>query len=343
MIWIRKKNEDGKWESKPTCWRKDNQGDKRQAQLAAQKLSLEERTRAPKSNREHWDAWVEQWIESRYGGPEDRQKTTGTVYRRYWRRWRNWLLSEHLTSPALLSYRTGLAYKEMREEDDTGRNTIIHELKFMGVVMGEAVRRGFAEANPFLRMGLKRDTAAEKIPWTDAQATTVAKEVQSEADWMEVTFLLGFYQAARLRQCEVPLKDINLKARRISYWKSITGRPLTKGDKPFAQPIARAAIPRLTVLMERRAAAGFRSLCDIPELPSVEWRRFLDRLGFHELCHHGLRTTWITKAALSRKISREEAKAFVNHGSTAVHEIYQRLNADDVAHVADALRLPEFE
>ena len=338
VIWMRLKNAEGKWESKPTQYRKDNPGDRRQADLLARKLGIEERERKPASSREHWDAWVDGWLRDRYG---KKQGTTLTVYRRYWRRLREWLAKESIHSPAQLSYGGALLYKTAREDDDVGINTIIHELKFLGVVMGEAVRRGFATANPCLRMGLQREPAAAKNPWSDDEVATVAGAIGEQADWMRATFILGYYQAARLRQCEVPLRDIDLKTRRISYGKSLSGRPLTKGDKPFAQPIAKSALPLLSALIERRRAAGFGSLCDIPLLPSVEWRRFLDSFRFGHLCHHGLRTTWITRAALSRKISREEAKAFVNHGSTAVHEIYQRLNADDVAHVADALALPD--
>jgi integrase len=189
-------------------------------------------------------------------------------------------------------------------------------------------------------MGLKRTPTKEKKPWLPEQVQTVADAIGAQADWMQASFILGYYQAARLRQCEVPLKDIDLQRRRITYWRTLKGRPLTKGNKPFSQPIAKAAIPLLRALIERRRKAGHADLCTIPVLPSVEWRRFLDSLGLKEISHHGLRVTWITQAALSRrKISREEAKAFVNHGSTAVHEIYQRLNADDVAHVADALGL----
>jgi integrase len=338
FIWMRQKTAEGKWIGKATCYRKDNIGDRRQAKLLAARLSIDERERTPASVREHWDEWVDAWMQSRYG---QRQATTLTVYRRYWKRLRAWLLAESIVAPAQLSYLGALRYKEAREEDEVGINTIIHELKFLGVVMGEAVRRGFAPANPCRAMGLQRTPAAEKHPWKPAEAAKVAAAIGAQPDWMQASFILGYYQAARLRQCEVPLQDIDLARRRITYWKSITGRPLTKGDKPFTQPLATAALPMLEALMARRRAAGALALCEIPVLPSVEWRRFLDSLGLSHLSHHGLRVTWITRAAESGSISQAQAMRFVNHGSTAVHAIYQRLNADDVAHVADALGLSD--
>ena len=66
-------------------------------------------------------------------------------------------------------------------------------------------------------------------------------------------------------------------------------------------------------------------------------RRFLDGLlskdaGFSEISHHGLRTTWITRAALSEgKITETFAKRFVDHASTEIHEIYQRISATDLS------------
>jgi hypothetical protein len=69
---------------------------------------------------------------------------------------------------------------------------------------------------------------------------------------------------------------------------------------------------------------------------SLGWRRFLDGLGFRHLSHHGLRASWITKAALSG-IPEAAAKRFVNHGSSAVHAIYQKITAGDLAPMLERL------
>lgn len=339
-IYIRFKDDAGKWVSRPTSYRKGHKAEKAKADKAALKLSQEERAKALHAPGDQWDAWVPAWIKHRYGSKAD-EATTFSVYNRYWRRFSRWLAAAGIAYPSQFTFDHVLAYRESREDDEVGINTIIHELKFMGIVLSEAVRRGHSSANPCLKMGFQRETPKGKIPWPQPAVEKVAAHIETQPDWMQASFILGYYQAARLRQCEVPLTDIDLERRRIFYWRSITGRPLTKGDKPFAQPIATAAVPLLRKLIAKREAEGAGALCDMPAIPSVYWREFLDSLGLHQLSHHGLRTTWITRAALSRKISQAEAKAFVNHGSTAVHEIYQRLNADDVAHVADALHLPD--
>jgi hypothetical protein len=57
---------------------------------------------------------------------------------------------------------------------------------------------------------------------------------------------------------------------------------------------------------------------------------FLDGLGLPHLSHHGLRVSWISKAAVSG-IPEAVARKFANHSSATVHRIYQRVGLEDVA------------
>lgn len=331
FIWIRFKDETGKWRGKATGYRGDNPGDVRQAKMVARRHSETERIRTPHST-ENWDVWVDAWMSVRYAS---RDATTWQVYGRYWRHLRRWMELHGISAPAQLLYRHVQEYRAHRmEEEGAANNAVIQELKFLGVVMGEAVRRGFAKANPFTRMGLQKAPAKEKSVWTDAEIRKVAAAIGEAPHWMQVTFLLGLYQAARLRQCAVPLDDVDLDRKRITYRK-------TKGNKPFTQPLDARAVEPLRKLIAIREAAGEKMLCTFPVLPSLEWRRFLDGLELFHLVHHGLRVTWITRAAKGGKVTLSQAKRFVNHGSSAVHALYQKLNADDVAHVPAALDLPE--
>jgi len=329
-FWIRFKDDSGKWLSKATRFRKDNPGDRRQAELVARKFSYEEglKNYDRKKNGGGWE-WVVPWLADRY-----KNKHTLDVYRRYWRHVSAYLVKQSLNSPDLVSYQTALDFRAFRMGQGVGTNTAIHELKFLGVIMGEAVKRGMLLANPISKLGMRRDKPAEKLPWTDEAIHKVMESLWAAPEWLRVTFWLGLYQAARLRQCEVPLDDIDLVRRRITYRK-------TKGDKPFTQPLDEGIIAPLAKIISDRRKAGAKTLCELPPLPSVEWREFLDMLGLEGLVHHGLRVTWITRAAKSDgKVSVSLAMRFVNHGSTAVHEIYQKLNADDLALVPSAIDLP---
>jgi integrase len=73
----------------------------------------------------------------------------------------------------------------------------------------------------------------------------------------------------------------------------------------------------------------------LPSLRSSLWGCFLDELGFKDLVHHGLRATWITRAALAG-IPESLAKRFVNHASSQVHAIYQKITATDLMPMLDS-------
>jgi hypothetical protein len=124
-----------------------------------------------------------------------------------------------------------------------------------------------------------------------------------------MTFLMGLYQAVRLRQAQVPLRCIDFKRRGIGYPANIV-----KGARPYSQPIDPSFFPILQELISHRQSIGSPVLCEIPISPSVEWSRFLDELGFKHLVHHGLRATWITRAALAG-ILESLAKRFSDQSS----------------------------
>jgi hypothetical protein len=153
-------------------------------------------------------------------------------------------------------------------------------------------------------------------------------------DWLQVTFLMGKWQAVRLRQSVVPLAGIDFRRRVIVYPDSIV-----KGSKGYAQPIAPQFFDKLLEIANHRASIGASTLCDVPEIPSVIWRELLDDLGLYHLSHHGLRATWITRAAL-RGIPEALTRRFVNHASQQVHEIYQRITATDLLPMLETLALP---
>lgn len=330
FIQIRFRDQSGKWRSKATAYRKENNLDWKQAKALEREQSRREReTRSAPG--ELWGDWVEKWMLGRYGG---KGTTTFDRYHRAWRRLHAWLVEHGVRTPAQLHYRHLTEYFDDRKNDGAG-NGVIHDLKFLGVVMGEALRRGYCFANPCIRMGFKRDRVQEKSPWSDADIATVAKAIVGQPHWLRCTFVLGLYQAARLRQ--IPLiSGIDFERRRISY-DTVKG-----GDgKRFTHPMDARAVDSLRTLVAERKkdSKQAKTLCDIPLLASVEWRRFLDTLSLGHLSHHGLRVTWITRAAKAG-VPLNQAKRFVNHGSNAVHNIYVRLNADDIDGVTEMLTLP---
>jgi integrase len=209
-------------------------------------------------------------------------------------------------------------------------------------MLEEAVERGYMSNNPFRKLGLKQEKQEHKTPWTPQQVATAieAAEEIERFGWLHVALLFGRYQAIRIGQCCVPLVGVDLRRHIIKYPDSIV-----KGGKGYSQPIDPEFYPILCELVEHRQQLGKSTLCDFPEDPpkSVCVRIFLDALahydeGFKVLCHHGLRATWITQAALAG-VSETLAMRFTNHSSREVHAIYQNITAGDLMPMLDALVL----
>jgi hypothetical protein len=332
-LWIRFKDEQSQWRDKATSYRKDNLGDMRQAKLFARAMTEKERRRRPITTAEAWNEWVDRWIYDTYAG--ESKSGTWTRYARGWRKLRAFLAEEHVAFARQLSYRHVEAYINWRRQTAC-KNTAIQELKLLSQIVKESCRR-FGGENPFVRMGLKREDVKDKEIWTDGEIAVVSAAIQNQPHWLRCTFVLGLYQAARLRQ--IPrLKDIDIERNRITY-------EMVKGGKSkrFTQPIDIRGKQALVGLIEERKREDPEAvwLCEVPLLASVEWRKFLNTVKLRRLVHHGLRNTWITRACLGG-VPLGQAKRFVNHGSTAVHQIYWRLSADDIAEVPAMVSLPEW-
>ena len=338
-IWITYKGEDGKRKRVNTGYRWDNNIERFQAEKLAKAKTFEELKNKPIKERGGWD-WIPEFIEARWG-----QKKNGTLNlrKKYYFTFRKFVDEKGIAIPGAVRREHASMFLEWRKQQGAGRNTAIAEIKVMGTILEEAVARGYMTANPFRKLGFKQEEQKHKVPWTPQQvevALAAAEEVE-RFGWLHVALLLGRYQAIRLNQCQAPLVDVDLRRRIIHYPDSIV-----KGGKGYSQPIDPEFYPILCEIVEHRRKLGKSTLCDLPLCSSVLIRRFLDGLserdgdgGFRLLCHHGLRATWITQAALSGVITETLAKRFVNHASSEVHAIYQRITATDLLPMLDAFVL----
>jgi hypothetical protein len=336
-IWITYKGEDGTRKRVNTGYRWDNNIERFQAEKLAKAKTFEEMKNKPIHERGGWD-WVPGFIEARWG-----QKQNGTLglRKKYYHTFRKFVGEKGIAIPGAIRREHASMYLEWRKQTGAGRNTAIAEIKVMGTILEEAVARGYMTANPFRKLGFKQEEQKHKTSWTPEQVM-VAIEAAEEVErfgWLHVALLLGRYQAIRLNQGQAPLVDVDLRRRIIHYSDSIV-----KGGKGYSQPIDPEFYPILCEIVEHRRKLGKSTLCELPLCSSVLIRRFLDGLsenddGFKLLCHHGLRATWITQAALSGVITETLAKRFVNHASSEVHAIYQRITATDLLPMLDAFVL----
>jgi integrase len=333
FIWISYKSVSGLWKNTNTGYRQDNIGDRKQAEKLAKRKSLEEMANKPSTVGGHgWEVWVVPWINERWG---NRTNRTPLLYTNYFWRWLQYFKEIEIPQPSALRREHVTGYLDWRKKRGGERNTAIHEIKFLGMLMDEAVNRGYATVNPARRLHIEKTAPKEKVPWSELEIEQVENALTERDNygWMHVTFLMGLYQAVRLRQAQIPSSCIDFRRRIIAY-----PADRVKGGKSYSQPIDPDFFPILQGLVEHRKLIGSPLLCEIPLLASVEWRSFLDELGLKHLVHHGLRATWITRAALSGT-PESLAKRFVNHASSQIHVIYQKITADDLLPMLDSLAL----
>jgi hypothetical protein len=322
ILWIHFKDATGKWRNISTGYRRNNAGERRQAARLCDEQTLRERLAQPAAAAGGW-SWVDGWLETRWGGDNSR---TSQAYHCRWRTVQRWLTALDLPNPRNVTREHCIDYPKWRGGN---RNTGIIELRFFAQVLDEATRRGYVATNVARKLGIKRTPPKEKRAWTDDELAKVDAELKQRDPfgWMRVTFLLGRYQAARLRRCVVPLADIHFDREPPTIYY-----PAPKGgvERAFSQPIDQRLLAELREIVAHRASIGATTLCDLPTLPSLEWRRFLDELGVRGISHHALRVTWVTRAAMAN-IPESVAQRFSNHASTEVHRIYQRFTSADMA------------
>lgn len=329
-IYLRYKDSAGKWKGKPTSYRWSNFGEVRQAKLLAGRQSQREALAAPNGS-ERLATWVPQWLDGRYGSALN---TTPAVYARGWKRLAQYCETRGIVSAQQVQRDFIEGYLAWRLES-AGRNQAISEIKLMAMILREAGARGQVLTNPLARPGLKKAPTKPKEIWSDEQLETAAKHFEKHGShWMQCVFYMGIYQACRLRMCQVPLDAIRLDLGLIRYPDEIV-----KGGHGFAQPIDPVFLPKLRDLVNEARRLGLTRLCEVPWDASIRLRRSLDRAGLEGVSHHGLRKTWITRAA-DHAVAESQAMAFCHHESREVHRIYKMLSAVGIAHVPAAVQLP---
>ena len=115
----------------------------------------------------------------------EKPRTLATEQHR-WRFVEAFLAERRVPAPAGVTYQLGLDYLAWRDTKKTrsgrgGFNNALSELRLLGRVMREAVRRGFVAASPLERMGIKRQKAEEKPEITDEEVAKIRAALRATA------------------------------------------------------------------------------------------------------------------------------------------------------------------
>lgn len=289
------------------------------------------------TSHERWDAWADAWLRERY---HDKEKTL-TSYLGAWKFLSFFLHERKIFLPRLLQYRDVVEFVRWRESQikkrsgkRVSRNTALHNVKVLSRLMREAVRRGFAQGNPCVKLSedVPPTRPPEKPEYTDEEIALVRAELARRAkigrpsEWMPIAFEIALHQGCRLSATQIDFKDVD--------WKRWTVTFHEKGGQVFTVPVH----PAIRPLFLRLRAQGRQHSCILPRFASRIFSRVLRAIGLPH-CFHCTRVSVITRMARG-DVSEQKAMAYVHHGSWAIHRIYSRLRAADVTGVADALALP---
>lgn len=292
--------------------------------LACERAKLAAVT-APDDPAEAWENWVPQWMETSF---------TGLTLKRYrdssWKALRFFFHEKMLTGPKAIRYEHAQVYLQWRTSMKRHRgtyynyNTALQEVRFLGSVMREAVRRGMIPSNPIAQLGLGKRDEAIKPEITDEEDKKIRSELLKYPAWMRECYQVAICQGCRLRETAVPMEKVDLARNAITF--------KGKGNKVFTTQIH----PALRPLAEAKKEIGSRHLVDLPPMPSKAWWKFFREVGLPHLCFHCTKVTVITRLCRAG-VPQGVAMSYVNHSKAEVHRIYQRLKLADVSLAVSAL------
>jgi integrase len=273
--------------------------------------------------------FVEEYLETFAPKPKTQKSYRG--------RW-NWislfLAEKKFRSPQLIEYKHANEYIKWRTgwKKRTGktvcRNTAIGEVKFFSQVMEEAARRNLCTSNPLVKLRLIKDDPEEKPEITDAEFQIILPALETlppDKQWMKYSFLIAMHTGCRLGDTRMEKMLWDFERDTITFLEPKGGK-----KRDFSVPMPAPLRPLLLEVKKKKLQPQLK----FPFQPSRKWQHFFQTLGLDHLCFHCLRVTFITRLA-RHGVPIARAMRLVNHASTTIHRIYQRLNVDDVREIPD--------
>jgi integrase len=197
------------------------------------------------------------------------------------------------------------------------KNTALHELSLLGLIMSEAIAREFASVNPCLRLGDRPDPARVKPRITEAEHQRILEALKTQPEWMRTSYMIAYEQGCRFSETSLPLSDVDLDSMVIGF------RTKGRKEKVTFFPLSERLVPMFKEMKKK----GYRETFVIPRTATMQWHRFFKRIGLGHLCFHCLRVTFVTRCE-EAGLTAEECMRLVGHSSFLVHQRYRRMRAD---------------
>jgi hypothetical protein len=330
-LWLNYRNRNGRLIQLSTRCRADVTADVRRAKvMQAEKTLAELKDGHAPRKRTGW-VWVPDFLQLHCSG------TTLERYLGCWTAIGIFLDEKNIESPAHLLREHCFDFVRWRQTPAkrsgvyTARlNTALLELKILRLIMQEAVRRGLAQGNPCVSLGIAKAKPKVKPELTAEDCELIRQKIGTVTDQVKREMFANSFEIARYQGCRLsetrlnPQTDVDLDAGTIRFYQ--------KGSREFTT----ALHPKLVPLFKRLRQEGRTSTWTPPpksgrQWASTAWWKFLDAHGFTSrgICFHTTRVTVVTELARAN-VPEAKAQAFVGHASTIVHRIYQRLRPADL-------------
>lgn len=279
---------------------------------------------APRSReKERWESWALQYLEDRYVGSGSLKtaKLALVDLLAFFR-------ERDIRTPRQVTHDIACAFVPWRVSNKTlhriSQNTARLRFVYFGVLMSEAVRKGFAEFNPCRGLRIRRDVPKEKEEITPEHQAVIEAALREKPAWMGEQWLVLMRQGCRIAETAVPLSRIDTKAMTITF--------RIKGGKLHTAQLHPDLLPLIeTARHEKRA-----TLIQGPPVGSWSpiWSDFFARRGLPYSIHCA-RVTVITRLARGGA-SVLEICNLIGH-SEAVNRIYRKLKPADSRRLLDIL------
>jgi len=330
FYWIRFQRPDGTWAQRSSKVRVDEKAALRQIHHMVAEDSISEKIHSGDGSMALFDQWVPNWFAYKYANP-------GTLGRRKmaWAHLSMFLKMRNIHHPQEVTYalchdyaqwRTSAVEAEKDQRKGARMSTALLELKALGVIMQEAVRRGWTLANPCHKLGIVKNDPKPKRAITREEEKTIfaaLRKMPPKRKWMADAFLVGMRQGCRMQEVAVPLDQIDTKAMTITF--------RVKAGRFHAAPLHKDLLP----LVKRARLAKRSVLVELPSGCSILFIKFFKSLGMN-LCFHCTRVTVVTRVC-EAGFSESQTMAYVGHSSSLVHSLYRKMRPVAVACLGDVL------
>ena len=316
--------ETGLWKDECLKLRHDSSQDSLKAHRECAKRTAAEQNVAPMSSG-NFNSWVPKYLVEHYSNPNSL-----TRYQIVWMTLSGWMMTKKIFHPREVRYEHASEYLEWRKQK-AKHNTARLEIKFLGGLLNEAIRRGFAETNPIALTRIEHEAAKEKKELSTGDIKKIRTALEKKPVWMGVAFEILIHIGCRFNESRIPKDRVNFRAMTIQIEDS--KRKPTDRRKLYLLPMTDQLAGYLKSIKWEK---GFT----IPPLDRVMNQRFNEVLKeASSATSHSCRVSFITRCHRSG-LSEHEAMRLVNHSSDEVHRIYSRLNIKDSQEAVKRVQAP---